>query len=412
MGGGQRPTMGARLAGEDIICFSHTPWRGPWKASQQIMSLLAESNRVFYVGPPITLRDAINSFRGKAPRLPMLERPGPTLFIYHEPGWLARIRDDRPLGRPYNRAAARCRALHARHLARRLGFKNPILWVFDPMQSHAVGLFQEKLVVYHVLDNYVEFARPDETSLRAVVAHHEERMLELADLVFAVSRSLHERCLKRNPKSFLVPNGVDFGRFQTAIAAGTPPSDMQEIRRPIIGYVGVIQGDLDFPLLDRLAGGVPDASIVLVGPADLSGHQPKFEALLASPNVHYLGAKPVQDVPRYINACDVCILPSSMNGSAADSDQIKVYEYLACGRPIVSTDLPSVRRFSEVVRIARNADEFLAQVKASLDADAGLAEQRRRIASEQSWQHRVMALSEAVMQTISTRRTRQVGAHR
>jgi glycosyltransferase involved in cell wall biosynthesis len=395
------------LSGQDIICFAHTPWHGPWKASQQIMSLLAEANRVLYIGPRATLRDAIRSIRAGAKPLP-LERLHPRLFIYHEPPLLARIRDDRLLGQSYNRSTGWVRMMHARYQAWRLGFRTPILWIFDPMQAQAARLFQKKLLVYHVLDNYVEFPRPGMTSARAAIARNEERLLKMADVVFAVSRRLHERCLAHNPSSFLVPNGVNYRHFQTAIASGTKPADLLSIRRPIIGYVGVIQADLDFLLLHRLAEEISEGSLVFVGPEDLGGDRPQFEALRRHPNVHYLGAKPVEDVPRYINGCDVCILPYGTDRAAADSDQIKLYEYLACGRPVVSTNLPSVERFEPVVRIARDTNEFVGLVKASLEEDPGWTEQRKRVASQHGWQHRVAALSEAIARRIPSP-TREIG---
>lgn len=388
------------MSGQDIICFAHTPWHGPWKASQQIMSLLADSNRVLYIDRRAALRDAIGSIRARAKPLPILEQLRPTLFIYHEPRFLGRVRDDRPLAPSYNRSTGWMRMMHARYLARRLGFKNPILWIFDPMQAQAAGFFQEKLLVYHVLDNYVEFVKPSMTTARAAIVRNEAHLLKRADVVFAVSRRLHERCLRHNLNSFLVPNGVNYRHFQTAIASGALPADLQNIRRPIIGYVGVIQPDMDFVLLEHLAEDISEGSLVFVGPEDLGSDRPQFEALLRHPNVYYLGAKAVEVVPRYINACDVCILPYGTDRSAADSDQIKLYEYLACGRPIVSTRLPSVERFAPVVRIARDANEFVALVKTSLDEDPGLAERRKRVASQHGWQHRVAALSEAIVRRI------------
>ena len=405
-------TMGtAPLSGEDIVCFSHTPWHGPWKASQQIMSLLAESNRVLYIGPPRAMRDAHNSFWARVKPLPVLERVRPALSIYHEPRGLTRIRNDRPLGWAYNRGTAWARFVHARYLAWRLGFHRPILWIFDPMQAHAAGRFGEKLLVYHVLDNYVEFVVPSAASLRAAIACGEKRMLKLADVVFTVSRPLYERCHKDNRQSFLVPNGVNYEHFQTTIASRIVPPDLQNIPRPIIGYVGAIQGDLDFPLLHRLAREVPDASIVFVGPEDLGNARRNFEPLLTYPNVHYLGAKAVEDVPHYISACDVCILPCNVeNESATDSDQIKLYEYLACGRPVVATALPPAQRFASVIRIARNACEFVLQVKESLHEDPDFPEQRKRVASQHSWQRRVAALSEVIAQRIPSH-SRKIGTH-
>jgi glycosyltransferase involved in cell wall biosynthesis len=397
--GGTRERMSTTpLSGEDIIAFSHTPWHGPWKASQQIMSLLARSNRVVYVGPQLALRDGINAIWKRPKRYRVVERVTETLSVYHGPSLWGKARGDRTGSWLFNWTTGRLRLTHIRWLARREGMHAPILWVFDPMMAGTVGTFGEKLVVYHVLDNYVEFFDPAATCLRATMAKHEAGMLAKADLVFTVSERLYQRCARTNPRTILVPNGVDYERFQAAIATDGMPGDMQRVPRPIVGHVGAVQPDMDFSLVARLAGEHPEWSLVFIGPEDLGSDRSRFEALLTRPNVYYLGSKQVQDVPLYINRCDICIMPYHVTESTADCDNIKLYEYLACGRPVVSTDVPSVRRFSPMVRIATDADEFVAQVKSSLGEDPRWAEARRREASRNSWQHRVMALSEAIVQ--------------
>ena len=387
------------LWGEDIICLAQEPWHGPWKTSQQIMTLLAQANRVLYVGPPHSLRGGIGALWKRTMGYPTLDRVTDKLMVYHEPPLWAKARDGRTWSRSFNWTTERLRLAHVRWLASREGMRSPILWVSDPMMAHAVGTFRERLVVYYVLDNNVELFAPEAQSGRATIAKNEAKMLAAADLVFCVSERLHKRCVRANPHSFVVPNGVDYDRFQKTVAEGVVPPDMRPIPRPIIGYVGVIQPDLDFPLLERLAAERPEWSLVFVGPEELGGERRRFETLIAHPNVHYLGSKPVKDVPLYINSCDVCMMPDLVtNSTAQDCDSLKLYEYLACGRPVVATDLPSVRRFSSVVRIARNANEFLMHVRTSLEEDSGRAELRKRIASQHSWQQRVAAVSEAIQQ--------------
>lgn len=382
-----------------MICLVHEPWHGPWKLYQQVMSLLARSNRVLYVGPPRSLREAAHSLGRKTGGHPNLERVTDALAVYHEPVLYAKAGPTHPWSRPFNWITGRLRLRQVRRLAKREGMLAPILWIFDPMMASAVGTFGEKLLVYYVVDNYVEFIDPRATRLRAAVAANDGRLLARADLVFTVSESLRQRCAGRNPRTFLVPNGVDYDRFQTTIATHGLPRDMQGIPRPILGHVGVIQGDLDLALLERLATQYPQWSLVFVGPAELVTERPRFHALLARPNVYYLGSKPVKDVPLYINGCDVCLMPYSVTKpTVSDYDSIKLYEYLACGRPVVSTNVPSARRFSPLVRIATDGEEFVAQVKSSLEEDPGWADARRREASRHSWQRRVAALSETIVQ--------------
>ena len=387
----------AIFSGEDIICLAHEPWHGPWKTYQQVMSLLARSNRVLYVGPPVSLRTGFDAMRGRTKRYPIVERVTDGISVYHEPALCTKAREDRSWSRLFNWSTEGLRLAHVRWLARRHGMHSPILWVFDAMRAHAVGTFREKLVVYQVLDNYVEFFHPEAYSLRAAMASNEAKMLARADVVFAVSESLHQRCARANPHSFLVPNGVDYDLFQATIANSQIPPDMRLISGPVIGYVGSIQPHIDFSILERLAMEHPKWSLVLVGPEGLGNDRSRFEALLGRPNVHYLGCKAVKDVPVYINSCDVCLMPYGVAISTVpDCDSIKLYEYLACGKPIVSTDFPSIRRVNHLVRIARDDSEFIKYVGESLVEEAGRQIERKATAKEHSWQRRVDVISEVI----------------
>ncbi len=399
-----RPS-GSALSGEHIVCLAHEPWHGPWKTYQQLMLLLARSNRVLYVGPPRSLRDAIAGFANKTRRAPVLERVSDTLAVYHEPWPYARARPASAWTRPFNWSMGRLRLSHVRRLAARDGMRSPILWVFDPAMACAAGTFGEKLLVYYVLDNYVGFFAPEAASQRAATAANEATMLAKADLVFTVSEPLYQRCARENARTFLVPNGVDYEFFQAAVAAGGMPDDLARIPRPIIGHVGAIQPDINFALLERLADDHPEWSLVFVGPEDIGGERPRFEAFRLRRNVHYLGSKPVRDVPLYINGCNVCIMPYRLTDAAvSDCDSIKLYEYLACGRPVVSTDVPSARRFVPLIRIANDIGEFAAHVESALEEAPDWAEARKREASRQSWQRRVLTLSEIIAQRIGEKR--------
>lgn len=367
------------------MCLALRPWHGHWKASQQLMSLIARSNRVLYVGPPSSIRSGVRGICTRTPRPPILEQAAPNLFIYHEPRLLTKSR----VGRAFNSLTARVRLAHVRRLVGHLGFRAPILWVFDPFASGAIGTFGERLVIYHVVDNYVEYFRPDATELRAAAAYHDDEMLRRADIVFTVSPALYARCRGLNPNTGLVPNGVDFEHFQRIIATDWEPVDVRAIPRPIIGYVGAIQSTMNFSLLDRLAAQHQEWSILLVGPEELGKGRSRLQELLRHSNVYYLGPKRVDDVPRYIRSCDVCIMPDE---ERADGDVIKAYEYLACGRPVVSWNNGTARRLQPLIRIATDTSEFLDAIAMSLTEEPGAASARIAAAREHTWERRVAAL--------------------
>lgn len=382
------------LSGHDIVCFALRAWDSPWKNNQQIMSLLARSNRVLYVGPPRSFRESVKALRTGTRNRPTVDRPTERLFVYREPWFLSRFRPTRRGGPVLNQLTQMARIAHVRRVCHRLGFQSPILWVYDPMLASVVGSFREKLVVYHVIDPYDEYFPPDATRSRSLVARNQRIMLERADVVFAVSEALHRRCLEFNPNSHLVPNGVDYPLFESAMRSDRLPDDVAGIPRPIVGYIGVIRPGVDFQLLGQMAAKRPDWSFMFVGPQEYLNGREGFVALVESHNVYYLGSKPVEQIPFYVRACDVGILPYKNDGTSLYGDSLKLYEYLACGRPVVSSDMPFSRRFEPLVRIAGDVPEFIDGIEMSLAEDVGRKLERMAIAKHHSWRHRVEVMSE------------------
>lgn len=372
------------LEGQDIICLAPRRWEPPWKNSQQVMSRIARDNRVLYVGPPRSLRSALpwRSQRETAPSL--LDRRADTLYIYGEPWFLSRTR----WSRWFNWVATSVRMAHVRLFAQRLGFRRPILWVYDPMLVRFVGSFHERLLVYHVIDNYDEYYPYDTVASRWVAQNH-RAMLRRADLVFAVSEALLQPCRDLNPNSYLVPNGVDYPLFREAMSRNWVPDDARNFRRPVIGYVGVMQPRVDFRLLQEIATRRPNWSFLLVGPTEYLDDRHGLAALVQLPNVQYLGPKPLEQIPYYIKACDLCILPYKRDGLSVYGDSLKLYEYLACGRPVVSTDIPCSRRFMPLVRIADDPQGFIDGIEVGLAEDGAQMADRMAIAEQQSWDRRI-----------------------
>jgi glycosyltransferase involved in cell wall biosynthesis len=198
-----------------------------------------------------------------------------------------------------------------------------------------------------------------------------------------------------NPHTVLVPNGADFAAFEKARhSAAPPPEDIAKLRRPIIGYSGHISLRLDLPLLAEITRRRPEWSLVLVGSVWEEGCQEELDALRALPNIHFLGQKTPEQVPHYIYAFDVGLIPYRQGEEARNINPIKLYEYLAAGRPVVTIDIPALDGFRHVVRIADSVATFVAQVEAALhEDDPDLKEERRRLAAENTWEQRVEKIS-------------------
>jgi glycosyltransferase involved in cell wall biosynthesis len=301
-----------------------------------------------------------------------------------------------------------------RRVLKQLRFQKPILWLFLPEMESFVGRFDEKLVIYHIVDEYAGYSGVSAT-WRPVVQQMEEQLARRADLVFVTSPDLLERKRALSQRIVLIPNAVDYEAFAAVADRGLGaalPADMAGIRPPVAGYVGAINDKLDLALLLQVArgsvqpgtphpnGGVEHPwSLVLVGPITIqtAEGQQALGALRALPHVHFLGSKSVGEVPSYVAACTVCLLPYRINEWTKHIDSLKLYEYLACGKPVVATDVPAARRFSEMVSIAANEGEFISRMNSALNEDCpALQARRRRLAAQNTWEQRVTALSAAV----------------
>lgn len=429
--------MSEPLTGEAILCVAPDPWAGLWRNRHQIMTRLAVRNTVVYIEPRRYLGETVRAWRSGRLGLADLRRPllaAPALpadlamrlagrfWLYHDP-YYAPYAGRRTGG--LLTAALRRRALH-RTLAG-LGITAPILWLLRPFHADLLGQYGEKLVVYHVTDEYSGFPTVID---KAAFARQEEALLRRADLVIVTSPGLLVSKGRYNPHTYLVPNAVDYAGFQAALAdpgsiaqiaggrlgageldrSGQSASQFPEpIPRPRIGYVGALNEKIDFDLLAAVAQARPDWQLVLVGALDLTAHPHKADALrneAAGPNVHWLGRVPVTEVPAAIAGLDVCLLPYEQNAWTANIDSLKLYEYLACGRPVVSTDVPAARAFAPLVRIAATPAAFIAAIEAALtDNAAETVAARRAVAAANTWDMRVAQIEELLTEALARKQT-------
>ncbi len=216
---------GPTLDGEAIICFAPDPWEGLWRNRHQLMTRLAQHNTVIYVEPRLYLGETLRQFRARRLRMTDLRKPLLTqaplaaaqpadshrgLWLYHDPYYAPFA--GRRSGGPAT-AALRQRAF--RGALRRLGVRQPILWLLRPSHADQIGLYSEKLVVYHVTDEYSDFPL---ISDRAAFLKDEETLLHRADVVIVTSPGLLASKGPFNAHTFLVPNAVDYAGFQAALA--------------------------------------------------------------------------------------------------------------------------------------------------------------------------------------------------
>lgn len=285
----------------------------------------------------------------------------------------------------------------------------PILWLFRPGMVHFVDQFDPRLVVYHVVDEYSAYPGLSEAQ-RAQQRDLDRQLSARADLVFCTARSLVEARRPLNSNTHYMPNAVDYQAFQRAAEGctdGAPAAEesargamdqLQRLPQPLLGVVGGLNVKVDLDLLREVARLRPDWTLALVGPVSYGVSEDDLAPLRRLPNVCFTGPLPHQQVPAAIAACDVCLIPYRLTEQTRHVNPLKVYEYLAGGKPVVATPLPELTQFAGTVRLAGDADAFVAAIAAALpEADDPAAQARRRaIAAANTWDQRVAQMVELV----------------
>lgn len=236
------------------------------------------------------------------------------------------------------------------------GLSRPLVaWYYTPMMLPISRDLDADLTVYDAMDELSKFrfAPPQLLDL-------EQELLDRADLVFTGGSSLYEAKKGRHDSVHLFPSSVDRTHFDFARRAVEEPADQASIARPRLGFYGVIDERFDTELLDRVAQLRPDWSFVMIGPVVKISE----DDLPKRPNIHYLGGKKYGELPAYLAGWDVALMPFAMNESTEFISPTKTPEYLAGGKPVVSTPIRDVVRHYghlEGVGIASDAETFVAE---------------------------------------------------
>jgi glycosyltransferase involved in cell wall biosynthesis len=368
-----------------LIVHSHLRWDFVWQRPQQLLSRMAGSAPVLFVEEPILLDDV------RRERLEITE-PAPNVFRA-VPRLPAYLRDN------YDVAATTIRALVQQAIGRGGAlagrFHGAVQWFYTPMPAPAMlGAFGERGVVYDCMDELAQF-RFAPTDL----PERERRLLAEADVVFTGGHKLYRSKSRYHDNVHFFGCGVDAAHFGRARSAETPvPDDVARLAGPIMGYYGVIDERLDYELLRTLAAASPEASLVMVGP--VVKVDPR--ELPRAANIHWLGQRDYQQLPNYVKSFDVCLMPFALNEATEYINPTKTLEYMAAGKPIVSTAVADVvHNFTPVVKVARSAEEFVVGVRAAASApDLALIERGLQMARRATWEAIVARMRELIVEAV------------
>jgi teichuronic acid biosynthesis glycosyltransferase TuaH len=277
-----------------------------------------------------------------------------------------------------------------------LGFKDYILFNDNDISRsfYLPELLKPRLYIYYSRDNLlgVPYWKKHGTVM-------EPRHIAKAGLAVANSTYLANYLRRYNPNSYYIGQGCDLTLFDPSLSYPVP-EDIKEIPHPIIGYVGAIVSlRIDIDIITELARSRPQWSIVLVGPEDdfFSG-----SALHEYPNIHFLGRKPLAELPAYIAQFDVCFNPQLVNEMTIGNYPLKIDEYLAMGKPIVATRTDAMQIFEDYVYCAGRPADYVPLIERALsEDDPDLPEKRKKFAATHTWENCVQQLYSAIDKTLS-----------
>lgn len=328
----------------DLICFSHLRWDFVYQRPQHLLKRSARDRRVFFIEEPI--------FDNGSMRMEVHERDkNLKIVVPHLPQGL-------------RSEVAKLAVLH--DMVQRLLVENNIQqylsWYYTPMALDFTRHLRPLAVVYDCMDELCAFkGAPD------CLKQRERELFKTADLVFTGGQSLYEAKRDQHHSVYAFPSSIDREHFMQARTPIEEPADQQNVPHPRLGFFGVVDERFDVELLDQLSKNRPDWHFVIIGPVVKIDPDilPKRE------NIHYLGGKSYQDLPAYIAGWDVALLLFAQNESTRFISPTKTPEYLAAGKPVVSTPIRDVvYPYGQMglVRIANDAQEFTAAIDDLLKA--------------------------------------------
>lgn len=397
--GHQAPGGTATLAGCDVVCLGTAPFLFARSVPEYTMLRLARETRVLVVEPFLSPFTEIRVARWQRRRIRRnwgLRQAGDRLWVYRPPALGI------PGGTIWSWAAEVNGGLFCRLLApvlRDLGFDHPIVWTYLYNSSPIVRRLERRLAIYECVD--ADTALAGTPARRAFVERMEAALCRTVDLVLAVTEELAEPRRRLNPNTHAVHCAADHEHFGRALDPATAvPADLAVLPRPVIGYMGSADPwKIDVALLRQLASVHPEWSIVLVGYVWFGFDAGVFREC---PNIYVLGGRPHASLPAYLKGMDVCILPAPLNEITLNGDALKIYEYLAGGKAVVSTPVPAARRFAPLVRVADTHDAFVEAVEAALADPPAAVDARREAVRPHTWDRRVAEKARLVRLALAT----------
>ena len=392
------------IRNQSIICISSIDWDFIWQGHQEIMSTLAKNgNRVLFIEntgvrlPGIKDIPRIkNRVKNWLKGVKGIRKETENLYVF----------SPLVLPFPYSKFA---RFIN-RHLIlsvlnkwiKVVDFSNPIVWTFlpTPLSIDIADSITRKLFIYYCIDNF------SVSSISAKkIKKSEKRLLKKVDLVFATSKELYNYCSRYNDKVYRFPFAVNFKEFEKVrLGEASIPEEFKNIKSPIIGYVGGVHKWIDQELVKYLAERYPQYSFVFIGPV-----QTDVSKLQILKNIHFLGKKEHERLPFFIKYFDVGVIPYLISEYTNNVYPTKLNEYLALGKPVVSTQLPEIiefnKEYGDIVHVSEGKEKFGENINKAINEDNQILRARRiEVSRDNSWDVRIEKMSRLMEEGIERKK--------
>jgi len=366
----------------DIVCLSHLRWNFVYQRPQHLLNRCAVKQRVFFIEEPIFIPEPVGRWEINQ------DESGVIVAVPHLPQGLTQEAININL-----------QGLIDNLLAEQ-EINKYISWYYTPMALGFTEHLQPVAIVYDCMDELSAFK-----GAPPALKTYEAELFRRADLVFTGGQSLYESKLTQHPNVYAFPSSVDVAHFAKGRVIQTEPADQASIPHPRLGFFGVIDERMDIELLTGIADARPDWHLVIIGP--IVKIDPAM--LPQRANIHYLGSKNYQNLPTYLAGWDVAMLPFVRNESTRYISPTKTPEYLAAGKPVVSTSIRDVvRPYGEMgmVRIADTPEEFVAAVEIILSNETAALEWLTQVDAfleKNSWDRTWNSMMQLIDSAMATR---------
>lgn len=379
-----------------IVGISSVPWEYLPIAPQQTLKNLAKMQPVLFVERQRSIAGALlepsKAWKDTLRIVSGLREGAPNLHVQTPPfaaPWTASSMFA-------NRLSMGSLRLFAQRAASSLGFEKPIVIAYVPQAHLLRGVFGESCFVYDVIDEYSAFPNMNVEMCKEL----ESKMCQKADLVFAISENLVEERKKLHNRVFHLPIGAETKRFLKVEKGEDVPAAVQQGKGLKVGYYGSIDDRMNMDFCLASAQALPEVTFLYFGPVRANA---KIEPLKKLENVFFPGPIDYDKLPQFSVNFDVCVLPYAQTRFNKYIFPNKIFEYLATGNPVVTSDVPSIRYLARqgMLTIANSAEEYVNALKEALDKRAEERDKRRNCALKNTWDNRAQIMWSKITEFLS-----------